>query len=130
MNFRLWGNSESRLKPGKAGLMIVSIEKGQRLPEFTEDIRRSVMTLQSHPGFLYLLAKLNFQQQALRAQHETRRHATLKDSEFFQSGIAWSGWLQNELNSAVDFHPPTPVEATPDEQTVFDESQRMLTVLR
>lgn len=109
---------------------VVEVEKGETLPVYSDDLKRSVGTLQAHPGFLYLLQKLNAQRAYLRTTLETKRHPDLKEAEFLQSGIAWSGWLEAELKKAVSLPAPAAMQASPTEQSIFEESQRMLEVLR
>lgn len=111
-------------------VVVVEVEKGRRPPELTLELARSVQTLQAHPGFLYLLTKLAFQRSVLRQALERKRHKTIADSEFIQSGIAWSGWLEDEVQAAIDFQVPAESEATRPEASIFDESQRLLEVLR
>src|SRR5260221_6458951 len=111
-------------------LQVVEVEKAQRVPPLNADIARSLATLQGHPGFLYLLAKCRFQRSVLREQVATVRQKTLEDVVLLQSGVALSSWLQNELEAAIGFQNTAPAPPTRSEQSIFEESQRQLDVLR
>jgi hypothetical protein len=108
---------------------VIEVEKAQRVPPMDADIARSIQTLQSHPGFLYILAKLKFQREVLKTQVATTRQASMEDVIMLQSGVAWSGWLQTQLDQAIGFK-STSAPATPAEITLFEEAQRNLEVLR
>lgn len=116
--------------PVKSKLFVVEVEKGRRPPELTEETARSVASLQSHPGFLYLLAKLRFHQDVLKAQVSGVRQKSMEDVIMLQSGVAWSGWLKSELEAAINFQTAAPAPATQTEQSLFEEAQRQLEVLR
>lgn len=110
-------------------VVVVEIEKGQRVPPLNESTAQSVATLQGHPGFQYLLAKCKFQKSVLEAQLKGRRQESIREVEFLQSGIAWAGWLQDQLEGAINFHTPV-ADTSVSEKTIFEESQRMLDVLK
>ena len=111
-------------------LRLVEVEKASRPPAMTEEIARSIQTLQSHPGFLYLLAKCRFQRSVLKETLATTRQASNEDCIMFQSGVAWSGWLQNEMETAINFKASPSAPPSRDELAIFEESQRQLEVLR
>ena len=117
------------MKPKQDKVLVVEVEKAQRVPALTADVAKSIGTLQSHPGFLYLLAKCKFQKQLLKSTLE-KRQATMEDIILLQSGIAWSAWLQNELDTAIGFEQATPTAPLESELSIFEESQRQLEVLR
>ena len=109
---------------------VVEVDRGQRVPPLDADIAKSIQALQGHPGFLYLLAKLKFHRSVLRDQLATTRQPAMSDVLMLQSGVAWSGWLQNELETAIAFRAAAPVAPSRDERTIFEEAQRQLEVLR
>lgn len=121
---------EWRFWHGLPEIQVVELEKAQRVPPMDAEIARSVQTLQAHPGFLYLLAKLKFQRSFLRDTLVGNRQATMEDVLVLQSGVAWSGWLQSELEKAIGFKAAAPQAPSRDELSIFEESQRQLEVLR
>lgn len=114
----------------KRQIQIVEIDKGTRVPPIDEGVAQSIKTLQSHPGFQYLLAKLKFHREVLKNQLSGSKQASMEDVMLLQSGIAWSGWLQNELDRAIDFKTSAPQAPSATELSIFEESQRQIEVLR
>lgn len=111
-------------------IRVVEVEKSQRVPPLTPEIAQSIQTLQGHPGFLYLLAKCKFQRSLLKETLATNRQESNLDCVMFQSGVAWSGWLQNEMENAINFKTSAPAVANRDELAIFEEAQRQLEVLK
>lgn len=86
----------------KAEFKVVEVDKQSVLdPAFEEANQQAVASLQHHPGFVYLLAKLAFERAALKTALEKTRHKSIVDVEFIQSGAFWSNWLQLQLESAI-----------------------------
>lgn len=110
--------------------VVLEVERATRVPELTEDMAKSIGTLQSHPGFQYLLAKLKFHRSVLKEQLAGNRQETMADVIMLQSGVAWSGWLQGQLDAAMGFKPSAPAPAGQSELAIFEEAQRQLEVLR
>ena len=117
-------------RPRQVEIQVVEVEKAQRVPALDENIAQSIKTLQGHPGFLYLLAKLKFHRNVLRDQLASTRQESMADVVVLQSGVAWSGWLQNEMETAIAFKPAAAAPPSEDELTIFRDSQRQLEVLR
>lgn len=116
--------------PKKPLVLILEVEKGARVPGLDKDSAQAVASLQGHPGFLYLLAKLKFQNEVLKSTLQSRRHENIREVEFLQSGIAWTNWLRDQLEGAVNFKTAPVTDASASEQTIFEESQRMLQILK
>ena len=95
--------------------------------EASHDLLESVRTLAAHPGFTYLLNKLKVQRAALETTLVSSRHASLRDVEFIQSGIFWTGWLQSQLELAVLRLRPGATRPASDEEVVaFQEALRTI----
>ena len=109
--------------------LIVEVEKPRAIPPLSEEVAESVATLQSHPGFQYLLQKLRLQRSGLVSSLSHQRHSSLADIEFLQSGIAWTGWLEEQLQKSVGFRAQKPQEIFPSEREAFQEAQRFIEVL-
>ena len=97
---------------------VVPVE-GPRLPEMTPELREAIWSLSHHPGFQYLATKLRTQKALLLKTLQEGRHTDIRDVDFIQGGIFWTGWLDNQLNSHQPKTPPT--NASPDEIQAFEE---------
>ena len=85
----------------KTSIKVVELEKQPGVPELDSASAVAVASLQTHPGFQYLLAKLRFQRASLKEALVKNRHKDLKDVEFLQSGANWCGWLQEQVEHAI-----------------------------
>ena len=81
--------------------LIVEIEKPRALQPLDPETAKSVAILAEFPGFQYLLAKCRFQGAILKSTLDKQRQRSLDDVAFLQAGIAWCGWLENELATAI-----------------------------
>ena len=77
--------------------LIVEVQAPRKLDKPDEAMRDAILSLQAHPGFQYLLAKLRYQRHLLETALLTQRQENLADVEFIQSGINWLRWLQDQL---------------------------------
>lgn len=80
---------------------IVELAIPRSLQSVDSNLRESILTLQAHPGFVYLLNKLAYQNAALRTKLCGERHSSIDDVAFLQAGVYWSNWLANELKMAT-----------------------------
>jgi len=76
---------------------VVEVEKGTRLPELTTEVKESLKSLQYHPGFQYLQAKLRLERATL--QRYLHEGFTLTEGQLhhLQGGIHYLGYLESEL---------------------------------
>ena len=111
---------------------VIEVEKPRLSKPFDKDIANSLLTLQGHPGFLWLLDQLRLERSYLQTILGTRRQKTLTDAEFLQAGIAWSGWLQDKMERAIGFREGSqePQEASDREREAFEAAQKFIEVLR
>jgi hypothetical protein len=91
-----------------------------RLPELTADIKESVASLQHHPGFVYLLAKLSVQRKYYESQLHTGRHVG-DDVAHLQAAIYWANWLERTCHGMQPIH-----EANPSEFEAFESARQSL----
>ena len=114
----------------KPKYLIVEVEKPREVGMLDPEMAASVASLKQHPGFLYLLAKLRYQKAQLTAHLVRSRQTTLSDVDFIKSGIAWTGWLEEQLerSSKIQTERPQtpPLEA---EEAAFREVSKMLEVI-
>jgi hypothetical protein len=109
---------------------LVEVERPRQIPPQEAEVSKSIATLQGHPGFQYLVEKLRLQRAQLKTALCNQRQENLKDVEFLQSGIAWTGWLEEQLMRAVNHQEPKPQEPAQTEQEAFEEIQRFIEVLK
>lgn len=112
---------------------VVELAPPMRLPAVDSNIAASIATLQGHPGFTYLLQKLRLQRAMLVSALANTRQESLKDVEFLQSGVAWTGFVEAQLMKAIGYREApeapkqTPFEA---EREAFEEAQKFIEVLK
>lgn len=109
---------------------IIEVERPRVIPPQEAEVSKSIATLQGHPGFQYLVEKLRIQRAQLRSALCNQRQESLTNVEFLQSGIAWTGWLEEQLQRAVNFQEPKPLEPERTEKEAFEEIQRFIEVLK
>lgn len=99
-------------KVGPTSYRVVEITPAQRLgiQRTDKEIQESVATLQAHPGFIYLMQRLDIQNAALKAKLVGERHDNLSAVQFLQAGIFWSNWLRQEIARAT----ARPIDRTKD----------------
>ena len=109
---------------------VVEVEKPRPSIKMGPQEIESVLSLQHHPGFLFLLDKLRYQRAALVTTLVNERQESMTDSEFLKSGIAWTGWLENQLATATKLKTRQPeTQAEPEVADAFRELQRQLEVV-
>lgn len=98
---------------------VVEVPKAS-VPADNEETISQVASLQGHPGFRWLLQKLDLQAARLRSELANKQHSSLRDVEFLQSGIQWCDWLRGQLDFAKQRY-QNMREATLTEQRLFEE---------
>lgn len=116
--------------PTKLVYKVVEVEKLEPLEPMTKDLALQVQSLQYHPGFVWLTRKLRTQRALLRSTLEKERQSQV-DAEFLKSGIAWTGWLDDQLTAAVGFtaRSTAPREALEGEQEAFEQISRNIALV-
>lgn len=115
-------NQEKNLVP-KVVYKIVEVES-PRTPlqgGDSEEMRGSIATLSSHPGFQYLQKKLALQHAALRSKLDFERHTSLAEVDFLQAGLFWSAWLDNEIKRTTVKYTAQRVDPMDEELQAFRE---------
>lgn len=87
----------------------------------SEEMRASIATLPSHPGFQYLIKKLALQHAQLRSKMDFERHTDLREVDFLQSGLYWSAWLDNEVKRTTVKYTAQRIDPMADELQAFQE---------
>lgn len=114
--------------PWQRDIKLVEVEATKPLEPMTEELAQQIAALQYHAGFNYLLRKLMLQRSLLTSTLVKERQASLQDSEFIKSGIAWTAWLEDQLRQAASFQKrqSPPREALDAELEAFQLAQRQL----
>lgn len=112
-------------------LRILEIAKDEVVPELDKELAMHLTALQYNPGFVYLVRKLRLQRSLLRETLENSRHKSLVDAEFLQSGIVWTGWLDQQIGQATNYlkRQAPPRELFQEEQRAFDEVAAQLEIV-
>ena len=79
--------------------LVLHVEKRHNADLNDED---SLRTLSVHPGFITLCNRLSLQRVALKNILETKKHTDIRVVDDLQAGLKWLGYLENEVNRAVD----------------------------
>lgn len=106
--------------------VIKFVEVPQPLPlgALTNEAKDSLVSLQAHPGFQYLLAKLKLEKAVLETKLKRARHKDMRDVEFIQSGIFWAEWLEMQVAKLVTKSNPTMLsKPTLSEEALIREMQ-------
>jgi len=80
---------------------IVEVEKPRTQYRWDDNTRNAVSTLTSHPGFVALCDKLNLIRSQLKTKCYASVHKDLREVDYLQAGIFWSGWLQEQISQAT-----------------------------
>ena len=92
----------------------------------SEEMRASIATLPSHPGFQHLLKKLALQNAALKSKLTFERHSTIDEVNFLQAGVYWSNWLLTELKRTTVKVVAQRLDPEEEELRAFQELDRQL----
>lgn len=100
--------------------LVVEVEKPRHVEPMDKETAISVASLAGHPGFQWLLGRLETQRAALKTILNTQRQETVVDYQFLQSGVAWSGWLETQMKFATALlKRPEPQPASNEEREAF-----------
>ena len=114
---------------GRKKVLIVEVERPRPIVELDEEMAGTIASLSHHPGFLYLLDKLRLDRSYLEATLLNRRQNSLDEVNFLKAGVAWSRWLEGQLERSVKFKRPAPQNPELTEQQMFDKLKEFVTVI-
>ena len=108
--------------------LVVEVPNDLKVGPLTEELAQQLAMLQLNPAFIWLLGRLQLQRALLKSELETKRQASMIDSEFIKSGIAWTGWLEDQLRQAAAYgkRQAPPREALDEELEAFKLAQSQL----
>ena len=114
--------SDPKMPLSARALQLVQVSATERPEPASKEVRESVISLQYHPGFQYLMKKLGFQTRVIDARLRTERHQDLKDVYLLQSMLNGFNWLEQQIEQEVQAGKRTPqVPHTPFEQQLFEQ---------
>ena len=92
------------------------------------DAKLSAETLNSHPGFVYLLEKLRHQRGYFKSLLETQAISELRELAMLQAAVYWSGWLEQEVTKTLPSlrAAQTPRTPEPDVNNLFENARTAL----
>lgn len=122
-----WIDPPKKGQAPKTIYKVVELQPQQRLSRKTDkEVQESVQTLQSHPGFIYLLQRFDAQASLLKAKLTGERHDTLEEVQTLQAGIFWANWLRQELARAISRPSEQQTDPYEEELKAFKEIDDML----
>jgi hypothetical protein len=95
-------------------------------PAEDKEMRESVATLSSHPGWVHQMKKLDYLQSALKHKLNHEKQSTLEEVQFLQAGIYWAGWLRQEQTRATTKLMPQQQDPMQDELEAFKLLDNMI----
>lgn len=114
-------------KRRKPQVLIVEREPQVKLEKLDQPTQEAIIGLQFHPGFQYLMQKLRYQRGLLQAALQQNRQETMADVEFLKSGIAWTGWLEQQIATETRAkNRPRPEIPTDTEEQAFKQIEAQL----
>src|SRR5208282_4088592 len=80
---------------------IVEIKAPRPSYRWDENTQDAVSTLTAHPGFIALTERLAITKAQLESKNNTQWKKDLREADFIQAGIYWSGWLLEQVSKAT-----------------------------
>jgi len=106
---------------------LIEVEKNRTLPTLEGDeLRNALISLQAHPGFVYILNKLRTQRFSLEGRLKGTKFERIEDITFLQSGIFWTNWLESEVNKLTETSQSEVLAPSPFEDKLFTEIDQLL----
>jgi hypothetical protein len=100
---------------------VVEVKGPRAIVRWNKEMKATVNTLQSHPGFMLILERLALQRQLLESKNNKDVKKDLRECDFLQSGIFWLGYVQELVTKAVDLPAAAPQDAMQEELEAFRE---------
>lgn len=82
-------------------VIILELPLTIQLPEPDPNMREALIALGAHPGFRYLTNKLRFEHAAIESRLKKQHHENLREVDFLQVGLFWTGWLQRQIDKEL-----------------------------
>ena len=101
---------------------VVPLERPTTEPVLNDELRASIASLRSHPGFEYLTSRARAVKAYLQRQLETGRHENMRDVQYLQAGIYWAEFWEREAQAKSQPIKP-PVDPTEFERQAFETAR-------
>jgi hypothetical protein len=108
---------------------IIEAPKASPLPELTTELKESLRALQLHPGFQYLMMRLQLERATIRETLEKGYQIPEGGLRHLQAGVYYTGWLENEIKRLTSVPRGPERTATPDEERLFAEAHSALELI-
>jgi hypothetical protein len=105
---------------------VVEIKAPRISQAWTKEIKDTVGTLSSHPGFIAITDRLNLQRQMLENKCSHEFHKDLREADYLQAGVFWLGYVQDLVAKATKLAPSAPVDPFDEEMAAFKEIDRQI----
>lgn len=80
---------------------IVEVKAPRPAYTWDQNTRDAVSTLSAHPGFIAITDRLALTKAQLESTNNRSVKKDLREADFLQAGIFWSGWLQEQVEKAT-----------------------------
>lgn len=100
---------------------VLEVPTGTKLPDLSPEMKETVKSLQYHPGFQHLVAKLRFHKSQL--QHQLNEGFELPDVSlrYLQAGIFWLAFLEDEVARTTSAPPAISRSPSRQEELEFEK---------
>ena len=89
-------------------------------------VLESLAGLENHPGFQFLLQRLDLAAAYLDSRLRTERHADIRAVDTIQQGIAWCNWVKQQVIAAQPKMRTEVRQAEDYEEALFKELDKQL----
>jgi hypothetical protein len=110
--------------------LIVEVPAHRTHSKWSDEIRASAATLNSHPGFLAIMDKIELQRSLLGAQLTNTFHKDLRQVDYLQAGVYWLGILQRLVQSTTAVGSKQYISPEQEEQLAFEEINKSINRLQ
>lgn len=111
----------------RSRIKILEIEPVRQ--RFDDNIDESIRSLALHPGFQALMLQMKIQQATLKARLTNATSEPIEGLRAAQHGIYWLGWMDKQVQRAVNKAPIEPRPATSFELAAFEDAHKALQIV-
>lgn len=116
-----FGKSDPSTPPKDQLLLVVPVDATKRPEPASKEIRESIMSLQFHPGFQWLMNKFRFQSAVIESKLKREEHSDLKKVYLYQAMLGALSWHEQQVLAEVGRTQVQTTSAKPYEQELFEQ---------